>query len=166
MNWYVVHTKPRQEAFAASNLQRFGVETYSPRIKQNKVIRRRRTTVISPLFPRYIFACFDFSTQYRCVKYAHGILDIVTFGMEPAVLDDAMIESIKARTVEGFVAIQPSTWEKGQIVRIEEGPFQGLEAVFEHMMSDQQRVAIMLQTLSYHPRIVMDREQIKAVSSF
>lgn len=165
MHWYVIHTKSRQEAFAVSSLQRLGVETCSPQIKQNKVIRRKRTAVISPLFPRYIFACFDFSTRYRCVKYAHGILDIVTFGMEPTILDDAMIKSIKARTVEGYVTIQPSAWEKGQIVRIEEGPFQGLEAVFEHVMSDQKRVAIMLQALSYQPRIVIDREQIKAVAS-
>ncbi|HIK58859.1 MAG TPA: transcriptional activator RfaH [Nitrospinaceae bacterium] len=165
MHWYVVNTKPRQENFAVSNLIRLGVETYSPQIKRSKIVRRRRTTIISPLFPRYIFACFDLSSQHRSVKYAHGVIDIVVFGMEPAIIDEAMIESIKARSVEGFVRIQSPLWEKGQRVRIEEGPFQGMEAVFEHMMSDQQRVAIMLQALSYHPRIVIDREQIKAVSS-
>src|SRR6266571_9326945 len=97
MKWYAVNTKSHQELFAALNLQRLGVETFYPQLKQSKVIRRRRRTMIGPLFPGYLFARFSVDTQYRAVTYANGVREIVQFGAIPASVDDEIIEAIRAR---------------------------------------------------------------------
>ena len=160
MNWYAINTKTHREDVAELNLQRLGVETFCPQLKQDKVIRRRRQTVIRPLFPGYLFARFNLATHYRAVNYAQGVRKIVTFGSTPEAVDEVIIESIKSRARDGFVTVQPSSFTPGQVVRIQEGPLQGLEAVFEMEMSDHQRVVILLRTLSYQARVVVPLEQV------
>ena len=56
---FLVHTKPHSERLAETHLQQFGVEIFCPLLKQENIIRRRRRSVISPLFPGYLFAKFD-----------------------------------------------------------------------------------------------------------
>ncbi|MBI3596668.1 MAG: transcription/translation regulatory transformer protein RfaH [Nitrospirae bacterium] len=160
MHWYAVNTKPRQEKLAELSLQRLGVETFSPRLKQNRLIRKRRQTVIRPLFPGYLFARFNLDNHYRTVNYAQGVRRIVTFGSAPTTVDEEMIESIKSRLLDGCVTVQTPSFSAGQTVRVQSGPFQGLEAIFEREMGDQQRVVLLLQTLSYQARVVVALEQL------
>jgi transcriptional antiterminator RfaH len=47
MQWYVIHTKPRQEQRALENLQRQGFEAWLPMIALEKVRRSRLTQVLS-----------------------------------------------------------------------------------------------------------------------
>jgi transcriptional antiterminator RfaH len=160
MNWYVVNTKPHQEDLAELTLQRLGVETFSPRLKQSKLIGQRRLTVTGPLFPGYLFARFSLDTRYRAVCYAQGVRKIVAFGPEPSVVDEKIIDSIKSNLQEGYVTVQRPLFTAGQTVRIQEGPFRGFEAVFVHEMSDQQRVVLLLQALSYQARVVVELEHV------
>jgi transcriptional antiterminator RfaH len=159
MNWYAVNTKPHQEYLAELALQRLGVETFCPQLRQTKMIRQRLQTVTGPLFPGYLFVRFDLDVHYRAVNYARGVRAVVRFGPDPAVVDSEMIESIKSRLLDGYVIVQP-LFSPGQAVRIQEGPLRGLEAIFVQEMSDHQRAVLLLQTLSYQARVVADLEQI------
>ncbi|RMH05970.1 MAG: hypothetical protein D6704_08345 [Nitrospirae bacterium] len=161
MQWYLVNTKPRAEKLAEFHLQKLGVETFNPQIKQHKVIRRKRRLVISPLFPSYLFVRFDPALHYRMVHYATGVRKVVSFGETLARVEESLIEGIKARLHQGYVMIaKPSSFQPGQRVRIHTGPLQGLEAVFEREMDDRQRVALLLQTVAYQARVVVPIDQI------
>lgn len=160
MHWYAVNTKPRQEGLAEQNLQRLGVETLYPLLRQNKVIRRRRQSVLSPLFPRYLFARFNLEAHYRAVRYTRGVQEVVAFGAEPARVDEAVIESIQSRLHNGCLTVQSVSFLPGQAVRIHGGPLRGIEAVFEKELSDPQRVILLLNTLSYQARVVLEREYV------
>ena len=158
--WYAVHTKPNRENFSELNLRRLGIETFCPRFKQDKIIRRKRQTVTRPLFPGYFFARFILSEQYRMVVYAHGVKNLVAFGYSPVEVDEEIIESIKIRCKDGYVIIKDSSFVPGQVVRIQQGPLQGLEAVFQQELGDHQRAVLLLQTLSYQARITVDLEAV------
>jgi len=161
VNWHAVHTKPNQESLATASLQRLGVETFSPKLKQTKLVRRRRQEVIRPLFPGYLFARFDGNTRYRAVNYAAGVQRVVAWGTEPAIVDDHLIVSIRSRLQNGCVVISPPPFVAGQTIRITEGPLQGLEAVFEQELSDQQRIIVLLKTLAYKAKVVIDRGSVE-----
>jgi len=161
MNWHAVHIKPNQESLATLSLQRLGVETFHPRLKQTKLVRRRRQDVIRPLFPGYLFARFDGKAQYRAVNYAAGVQRVIAWGADPAIVDDALIASIRSRMRDGCVIVSPSPFLPGQTVRIIEGPLQGLEAVFERELSDEQRIIVLMQTLAYKARVVIDRGSVE-----
>jgi len=160
MNWYAVHTQPHQEKLSELSLQRLGIETFLPRLKQRKTVRRVLRTVVTPLFPGYLFARFNMDTDYRTVNYARGVRKIVAFGSETTVVDDSIIESIKARLEEDGAAVLRNSFVPGQTVRIQGGPFQGFEAVFEREMSDHQRAIILLQVLSGQARLIVDLGQV------
>jgi transcriptional antiterminator RfaH len=160
MKWYAVNTKPRQEALAAQNLKRLGVECFNPQIKQTKSVRGYRKTVVSPLFPSYLFAKFDMGTHYRAVNFAQAVRKVVTFGAAPAEIEDKLIESIRTKLVDGFLTVQPASFNQGQPVRIEGGPFSGLEAVFEREMDDRERVVLLLRALSFQARVVVELDHV------
>jgi len=160
VNWYLVHSKPQQENIAASSLQRLGVETFCPRLKKLKADRPEKRTIISPLFPGYLFSRFVFATDYRKVNYAHGVRDVVMFGSIPAMVDDVIIESLKDRVQDGIFSFPQGSFQAGQVVRIEGGPFSGLQAVFEKELSASQRVVLLLRTVAFQARIVIDRESV------
>ena len=165
MDWYLLRSKPRQEVIAETNIQRWGVESFCPQLMQTKIIRGKKQTVISPLFPGYLFSRFNLSTDYRKVAYAHGVADVVTFGTTPARVDEEIIETIRARMHEGFVSLSPPLFISGQTVQIQEGPLKGLLAVFERELTGTQRVALLLKNVSYSARVVIEREWVSAVGT-
>ncbi len=160
MRWYAVHTKPHQERQAEVSLLKSGVEFFSPRIQQRKLIRRVRKVVIRPLFPGYLFARFSLTDQFRVVNYARGVRNIVTFGARPAEVDDQLVEALKERVRGGFASVRSHDFSFGQVVHIDEGPLQGFEAIFERELTDQQRVVLLLRTLAYQARVVIPLEQV------
>lgn len=160
MHWYAISTKPHQERQAEANLSQLGVETFLPLLKQQKVIRRVRKTVVGPLFPGYLFARFNLTEHYRAVSYARGVRNVVTFGLRPAVVDEALIEGIKARMTEGYVSIEPERFRQGQLVRVDDGPLAGLEAVFVRALPDKERAVLLLRALAYSARVVVRTDVI------
>lgn len=52
MTWLAVHTRPRQEALAAQNLQRQGYTVFLPELQQRKRRAGKWRRVTGPLFPR------------------------------------------------------------------------------------------------------------------
>ena len=67
-----------------------------------------------------------------------------------------MIEAIRSTLQADGLLVAPPSLKPGQIVRIQHGPFQGLEAVFEYHLSDQERGALLLRTLSCQARVVVE----------
>jgi transcriptional antiterminator RfaH len=161
VDWYTINTKPHQEDTVERNLQRLGLETFCPLLQQTRVVRRRRLTIVDPLFPGYLFARFNLATHYRAVCYAQGVRKLVAFGQAPAIVDEEIIRSIKSRASnDRCIQIEPASFITGQVVRIQEGPLRGLEAVFEQEMSDHQRAVLLLRTLSYQPRVIVNLEHV------
>jgi transcriptional antiterminator RfaH len=163
MNWYAIHTKPRQEHLAQTGLQREGIETFYPKLKRRKTIRRVRKWVTGPLFPSYIFARFDAVRSGRLVKYASGVIKIVSFGGKPAIVEDAIITAITDHAEDNVITVGPPSLKQGDRVEIQDGPLRGLQGVFEREMSDKDRVVILLETLAKGARVEVTRDQLEKV---
>lgn len=160
LRWVAVSTKPHQEKRAESCISHLGVECFLPLLEERKIIRRVRRTCIGPLFPGYLFARIDPLEQYRMIKYAKGVRTIVEFGSSPAFVDDQLIDSIKSRMVGGLVRLPSEPTRSGQVVRIVQGPLEGMEAVFERNVSGPQRVVLLLRAIAYQVRLVVPRELV------
>jgi len=158
--WYAVHSKPHQEGVAESNLRLLGIETFCPYLKLKKFVRKKEKFSTSPLFPGYLFARFDLRVRLRAVLYGRGVKRIVGFGESPAVVEDGLVESIKTRIRDGYIDLPTVKFSPGQIVRIQDGPLKGLEAVFEREIPGYQRAILLLRALSYHPRVQLDFKDI------
>lgn len=161
--WYAVRTKPNEEDRAYSNLQAWRVETFMPKVKELHTSDfGGGRYVTKPLFSRYIFARFDVESQLHNINYTRGVQSVVSFGGSPISIDDKVIDLIKDRVdPDGFIRIDD--FKAGDPVRINSGPLQNIEGVFERKLKDKDRVKILLNTMSYGSHLVIERSMVEKV---
>ena len=155
MVWFLVRSKPRQESVALTHLARQGYESYLPLFATEKLVRRKSTVVQEPMFARYLFVRLDTSGHERGqgqswspIRSTVGVSELVCFGSRPARVDDALIATLRDR--EAAQQASPTTlFAHGDSVRITEGAFAGLEAIYQ--MNDAEGRAMVLLDLLNKP---------------
>jgi transcriptional antiterminator RfaH len=165
VNWYCVHTKALKEKAVAAYLQdTLGLETYFPRLRRPKTIRRVRRVVTEPLFPRYLFCRFELASRYSAVRYAPDALGVVSFGAAPARVEDGLVDTLRRWAGEALdvITIEPGL-QPGDLVEVTAGPMQGLQAVILQERNDRDRVAVMLSILERQVQLLIDRSQLARV---
>lgn len=158
--WYCLRTQPKRETVAEAHLRREArLEVLMPRIRFPRLVRGRKTSVLEPLFPGYVFARFSLA-QLRHALSLPGVTGIVEFGGSYPELDEMSIGELRNRmnaqdTLEGEEA-----WEPGIPVTICEGPLAGLKATIERYFPQQRRIALLLEFLGSCQRLEMDCDRL------
>lgn len=159
--WYVVYTKVRQEQTACENLARQGYEVYMPRIKILKRSRGRQQTRLEPMFPRYIFLQpGSIAHSIASVRSTLGVMTIVRFGQEPAVLRPEVLHHIRdfeARQNDAREA-DISPFQPGERIRVVDGPLSGVEGLISTV--SQERVIVLMHLLGRDTRVNLSHHQI------
>ncbi|PIW26404.1 MAG: transcriptional activator RfaH [Rhodospirillales bacterium CG15_BIG_FIL_POST_REV_8_21_14_020_66_15] len=162
MNWYVVYTQPHKEQVALRNLAKQGFDAYLPRYQKQCRHARRIYTVMTPLFPRYLFVRLDPETQrWRSINGTIGVSYLLSEGPDPIAIPNDVVDAIHGREREGIVQIAPPEFVKGQKLCITDGPFAELEGLFE-CVDDEQRVVLLLEFMG---RVVRTRLPGHAVTA-
>ncbi len=165
LNWYLVHSKPRQELCSLENLERQGFECFLPLIAVEKLRRKLIVVVQEPLFPRYLFIRLDASQEGRSwnpIRSTTGVSRLVSFGQVPAKIDDLLVDAIRASVLrEG---VQQRHFEPGEVLRINDGPFAGLEAVYQ-MPDGEARVMVLINILSKKVSLSLEPPSLSKVSA-
>lgn len=117
-----------------------------------------------PFFPRYMFAQFDWETAgWSEVKWLPGLTRVVDFDGRPAFLEDHQVSHLQGRLggIDGdeFMRIKP-----GEPVKVVDGPFMDLEAVFDRQLNGEQRVAILIEILGRQTAVEVHRDAIRRVA--
>ncbi|MCS7207695.1 MAG: hypothetical protein NZ951_07180 [Dehalococcoidia bacterium] len=141
VHWYVLKTKPRAERLVQETLARWGIEHYAPMIL--RPYGARRTSEY--LFPGYIFVRLDNSSpQWPLVRWAPGVAYFVGQEREAIPVPDALIEHIRRRTEEWNAGGYQRALQPGERVKVTEGPFAGLDAIFQRYLPARQRCEVLL----------------------
>ena len=164
LNWYLVHSKPRQEKVALENLQRQAFECYLPVMRLEKLRRGVLTVVEEPLFTRYLFVQLDTDSRARSWAPIHstrGVARLVRFGNDPARVDDGLIEALREQEAQAGLARR--LFEAGQKVLVTEGPFAGVEAIFE-LSDGQARAMVLIELIGRQVSLPIHPAALRAVS--
>ncbi len=165
LSWYVIHTQPKQESRADSNLKTLGIETFTPRIKErrNNAYSGKVNYSIKAFFPSYIFARIS-QAQFRKVHFTRGVRSIVCFGGLPTPVDDAIIRLLKSKVAEdSCIDLEEPLWPGDKVV-IENGPLQNFSGVFERQAASNQRVVILLGVVSYQAHVEIEKENLRKIT--
>ncbi len=149
LHWYALKSHPHKEELLFHQVGARGFEAYFPRIRVQPVNPRARK--IRPYFPGYMFVHVDLDaigvSAFQWMPYASGL---VSFGGDPAIVPDILITTLEekihsnpADEREQFDALKPGT-----PVRIQEGPFEGFEAIFDARLPGSERVRVLLKMLT------------------
>ena len=143
--WYVLTSKPRQDAYAEEQLNNQGYVTYRPLAMRERRRRGKLVKVTESLFPRYLFIQLDrVEDDWSPIRSTYGVTGFVRFGDFPLSVPDGLIGDLRKRESQfQEKAIDLDRFQRGDVVRIASGPFQGLEAVFERYSGEERAILLM-----------------------
>lgn len=163
LHWYAIASHPNKEEILWRQLLSKEVEVFYPRLNVRPVNPRSRK--VRPYFPGYMFVRTDVQAVgisfFQYMPYAKGL---VSFGGEPAVVPEALIEALrqKIETIEKSGGETLDGLKPGDTISIEHGPFAGYEAIFDVRIPGSQRVRVLLKMLSDQQiPLELDAAQIK-----
>lgn len=163
--WYILHTKPNAEYQVVAALQKRNIQTYLPETEMPKGRRKGRRK--KPFFPCYVFSKVDFEVVgLSQVQWIPGLRRIVSSDDRPVPLPDEVIDLIRRRLgeIETNGGWPIHTFKLGDAVRIINGPFQNMVAIFDGPTTPSKRVQVLLDILGHASRVQVDMQDLKRVS--
>lgn len=163
-NWWLVTTKPRQEEYAEANLLNQGYETYRPLAKRLRKQRGKMKPTIESLFPRYLFIHLDqLNDNWAPIRSTYGVSKIVSFGNKPAKVPDEIITQLKKEEDQlAEKAIDLDRFKKGETIKIENGAFKGLNALFLSY-DGEERAIVLLNILQNQTKLTVPAAEISSI---
>lgn len=145
--WYLAHCRPREEERALLNLKHQEIEAFYPYAEVKKLYRRKMVTRVEALFPGYIFIRADLEIiSSVTIRSTRGIRNLVRFGTGPCEVPTELVYDLMCHCDSDALREQLSEVPRqGDKVRIEQGPFAGLDAIYQEADGDTR--AILLLTL-------------------
>jgi len=153
--WFALQCKARSEAIVERQLTAASIETFFPTYRLGRAWRAA-SIVARPLFPGYLFAHIDLThAEPRLWRRLPGLIGPVSFDGRPAPIPDEIIDLIRSRSAEVASAGGPALLNvrPGDAVRILEGPFKDLDAIFDGALDGKARVRVLLDVLGRLSRV-------------
>src|ERR1700731_470114 len=96
--WYCLRWRRKQEHVASVHVKLLGnIPVFCPRIRFRRATKSGPpVSVTEALFPGYFFARFSLREMLPQVRSAHGVSGMVRFGHWYPVIEDSIIEELRA----------------------------------------------------------------------
>ncbi len=159
MTWYALQHKPAQGDRALTHLQNQEIVCFYPKITVEKIKAGKRTKKLEPLFPGYLFVNLEQTDpMWAKLRSTRGVLRIVGFANKPAAISDDVIQHVKQSldSVTEQGGIKP-----GQAVQLEEGPFTGINAIFQ-AYDGEARAIVLINFMQKQQQVKVPVSSIKA----
>ncbi len=154
--WYAIHAHTGQENRVRDNLtkliekkslqERIGqVLVPSEEVAEVKGGRKRVTT--RKFFPGYVLVELDLDDEiWTLVKETPGVSGFVGAGREPVPLDEGQVQNVIDQMRGESKRPKPKvTFERGDRVKVTEGPFTNFIGTIEEVNSERGRVKLMVE---------------------
>ncbi len=156
--WYVLRVATGHELHTAELLRQKGYEEFTP----SYVVRRQWVDRIKQihlaLFPGYIFCRCDPEMSSKAVM-TPGVLRIVSFCNQPAVITEEQISTLKALVASG---LKPRPWPYlhcGDMVELQAGPLRGARGRVV-CCDDECKLVVSIELLQRSVAVTVDREWV------
>ena len=159
--WIAVYTKPRHEKTVEKELQKKEFEVYLPLLKQRQKWSDRKKWVEFPLFRSYIFVKTEIKNALFVLQTL-GVVKVVKFGGEVAVIQNDSIQAIKLMIEGGYMPEATDYFVKGDPVEVKDGPLKGL--VGEVIRVDNHdRLLVRVDAIQHSVSVQINRAFLKSV---
>ena len=159
--WYVAKIKPQKETCLMSFLSQWDVEVFSPKIAQPG----RASGVMKSLFPTYLFCYLDpKSSIWPVVRWAPGMAYFLNHDGDPTCVPQSMVEYLQQRVSQWNDQGISRDLHQGDRVAVLNGPFSGLEGIFQRYIPSRERCQILLEAVGRLATIELPEWDVKEVS--
>jgi transcription antitermination factor NusG len=166
--WYVLRSKPHKEDFLTEQLLSRDVDVYYPQLRVKPVNPRSRK--IRPYFPGYLFIHIDLQKNDPTIfNRIPGAANLLMIGGEFTAVPENIVFAIRSKvdrinTSGGHILDEIKSGDK---IRIENGPFEGYEGIFDTTISGSERARVLIKMFQNRLLPVqLPRSFIKAKKDF
>ena len=153
--WYAIHTQTGQEENVKKNLESRCTlehleETFKeiviPSEKISEVRAGKKKISNRKFFPGYILIRMQMTDEaWYMVKGTPGVTGFIGSGRKPLPLDDKEVDTIIKASEEKHEKATPKTiFEKGESVRVKEGPFVNFNGTIEEVNPNKGKLRVMV----------------------
>lgn len=164
-HWHALYVRSRSEKKVLSQLEDMGVEAYLPLIMRVKQWSDRRKKVEEPLFRSYVFVHNNLRQHYDILN-VYGVVRFVTFEHTAVIVPDNQILAIKRyidNPLEDAGELKNENLRKGQLVRITNGPMQGLMGRLISV-KDKRRLLVNIEAVGKSIPISISRTKVEPIA--
>ena len=134
-------------------------ETFCPKIKciSGGKLSGAEGARHKPLFPSYVFLRCDLQdpAKHHMVKYTRGVNKVLGEKGRAVPISDEVVELIKSKANEGGI-IEQKTFKVGDQIKVRRGHLRDLIGILERPVSDNGRVAVLLQLFNRQMRVHLE----------
>lgn len=172
--WYIVHAYSNFEKKVADsirdraqllNLQDKFEEILVPTEQVIEVRRGRKVSSERKFFPGYVLVKCDLTDDvYHLIKNTEKVTGFLGSGSKPMPIPDVEAERIKGQVAEGVEHPKSSvSYEIGERVRVNEGPFASFEGLIEEVDEARSRVKVAVSIFGRATPVELEYGQVEKI---
>jgi transcriptional antiterminator NusG len=174
LNWYVVHTQTGLEEkvktslenkIAAEGMQDLVTKVVIPTEQVSEIRSGKKKITQRKFFPGYLLVEMELNEKsYLFVKTAPGITGFIGLGKKPMPLPQQEVDGILKRTKE--TQVKPSLkviFEKGEQVRITEGPFLNFNGTIEEIHPEKGKIKVSVSIFGRATPVELEYWQVERI---
>jgi transcriptional antiterminator NusG len=154
-NWYVIHTLTGQEekvkATIDFKIKEAGMENLIsqvvvPKQKVAEIKSGKKRITERKFFPGYVLIEMELNDDtWYLIRTISGVSKFISSGAKPVALNDAEVAAIKKQMEDSLEKPAPKVvFEKGESVRINEGPFLNFTGIVEEINPEKGKLKVMV----------------------
>lgn len=174
MNWYVVHTQTGAEEkvktlldsrITAQGLQDLINKVIIPTEQISEIRSGKRKISQRKFFPGYLLVEMEFNEQtYMFIKSCPGVSGFIGLGKKPMPLAQTEVDNILKRTEETQAKPSPKVmFEKGEQVRVIEGPFINFNGSIEELYPEKGKLKVSVSIFGRSTPVELEFWQVEKV---
>lgn len=169
--WYAVHTIAGHENKVRDVLTRraqveglWGLDLYEVLIPTEREMQTRngkRYEMDRKVFPGYILVQMSLTDEaYKLVKSTSGVTGFVQSGNKPVPLEDYEVRRIMTN-LEASKETPKVNWNKGDAIRVIEGPFSDFSGKIEEVNADREKLKVLINIFGRDTPVELDFSQVE-----
>jgi len=172
--WYVVHTQTGLEnkvktalenKIATEGLQDLISKVIIPTEQISEIRSGKKKISQRKFFPGYLIVEMELNEQtYFNIKATPGITGFIGLGRKPMALSEKEVENILKRTEETQAKPSPKTiFEKGEQVRVNEGPFVNFNGTIEAIHPERGKLKVSVSIFGRATPVELEYWQVEKI---
>ncbi|MGV3614911.1 MAG: transcription termination/antitermination protein NusG [Fimbriimonas sp.] len=172
--WYAVHTIAGHENKVKDVLTRraqvegfWGLDIYEILIPTEREMQTRngkRYEMDRKVFPGYILVQMSLTDDvYKLVKSTSGVTGFVQSGNKPVPLEEYEVRRIMTN-LEASKESPKVNWNKGDAIRVVEGPFSDFSGKIEEVNADREKLKVLINIFGRDTPVELDFTQVEKLS--
>ena len=145
--WFALYTKSRHEKFVEEQLNKKGIEAFTPKRRLKRIWSDRTKIIEEPVFKSYCFAKFSLADKLKVVSQK-GVVEVVHFKHQYVPVPENVVRSLKI-VLESQLRIDPYPYlEIGEKVLVKKGPLKGLEGFITEKRAGGAKIVISVSAIT------------------